>query len=101
MQIKISQRIISILKIILLVLILLSGFGWLNSMVSYKYEVQDTLYAGKPLDEHQKQIIYYISSSKIELIICVVLFVFILFINIANPTFNGRVFYVKKGNQPL
>jgi hypothetical protein len=70
-------------------------------MVSYKYEVQDTLYAGKPLDEHQKQIIYYISSSKIELIICVVLFVFILFINIANPTFNGRVFYVKKGNQPL
>jgi len=80
----------------LLILILLSGFGWINSEVSYRYEVQDTLFAGKPLDEHQKQIIYYISSSKIELIVCTILFVFMLFISAASPTFKGRISYIKR-----
>lgn len=96
MQIKISPRTITIITIILLILMLLSSFGWINSEVSYKYEVQDTLFADKPLDEHQKQIMHYISSSKIELIVCTALFLFMLFISAVNPTFKGRVSYIKR-----
>lgn len=80
---------------------LLFAFGWFNSEVSYKYEVQDTLYSGKPLDEHQKEILYYITSSKIELMCAVVLLIFLLYVCAVRPTFKGRVSYFYNGNDDV
>lgn len=86
--------------IFLSISILLLGFGWINSEVSYTYEVQDTVYSGKSLNEHQKDILYYISSSKIELICCIALLIFALYVINAQPTFKGRISYYdgKKDN---
>ncbi|MEB0261335.1 MULTISPECIES: hypothetical protein [unclassified Mucilaginibacter] len=92
-EIKIKRRWLSLSVIFLVISILLLGFGWINSEVSYKYEVQDTVYSGKPLDERQKDILYYISSSKIELICCVALLVFVLYVINTEPTFKGRLSY--------
>ncbi len=95
-QIKIKRRWISITIALLFVSILLFAFGWANSEVSYKYEVQDTVYSGKPLNQHQKDIIYYITSSQVELIISAALLIFLLFVIVAEPTFKGKVLYYDK-----
>jgi hypothetical protein len=95
-EIKIKRRWLSISAILFVILSLLFAFGWINSEVSYKYEVQDTVYSGKPLDEHQKDILYYIASSKVEFTCCVVLLVLTLYVNGAEPTFKGRVYYTDK-----
>jgi len=92
-EVKIKRRWLSLSVIFLIISILLLGFGWINSEVSYKYEVQDTVYSGKPLDEHQKDILYYISSSKIELICCIALLFFALYVINAEPTFKGMISY--------
>jgi formate hydrogenlyase subunit 3/multisubunit Na+/H+ antiporter MnhD subunit len=92
---RIREKILSITIIILVILALLLGFGWVNTLVSYKYEVQDSQYAGKVLDGHQKEIINAIASSKIEFICCVILLVLVLIIRVFEPTFKGRIYYVE------
>ena len=66
MRIKVSQRTISAFIIILVVFIFLSGFGWVNSEASYKYEVQDTVFAGKPLDNHQKKLSIILIQARLN-----------------------------------
>ena len=97
-EIKIKNRWLSVSTIILSLLSIVFAFGWANSEVSYKYEVQDTVYSGKPLDDHQREILYYIWSSKVELICAVVLLIFILCVSVFKPTFNGRVSYFNSSN---
>nr|WP_294942160.1 hypothetical protein [uncultured Mucilaginibacter sp.] len=77
------------------------GFGYINSRISFKYEVQDSLSGGQTLNEHQKEIIGYINSSKIEFIGCVVLLIAVLIVINSEPSFNGRVSYVNKGEADL
>lgn len=95
-KIKIKNRWLTVSAVLMFILSLLFAFGWVNSEVSYKYEVQDTIYSGKPLDDHQKEILYYITSSKIELMCAVALLIFILCISAFRPTFKGKVSYVSK-----
>ena len=95
-EIKIKRRSLSISAFLLTILSLLFGFGWVNSEVSYKYEVQDAVYSGKHLDGRQKDILYYITSSKVELICCVLLLIFVLYVNEREPRFKGRVSYYDK-----
>ena len=98
-EIKIKRRWLSVSVIVLVAFILLLFFAWINSEVSYKYEVQDELYSGKSLNEHQKDILYYIYSSKLALISCIALLVFALYVINTEPTFNGKVsYYDNKGN---
>ena len=92
---RIREKILSITIIILIILTLLLGFGWLNALGSYKYEVQDSQYVEKELDGHQKEIINAIASSKIEFIYCVILLVLVLIIRVFEPTFKGRIYYVE------
>ncbi|MBC7399438.1 MAG: hypothetical protein H7289_05790 [Mucilaginibacter sp.] len=88
-EIKIKRRWTSTTIIVLILLIFLFGFGWMNSLVSYKYEIQDTVNAGKVLDEHQKEILYWIKSSKVELGCSILLLI------------KGRVsYYDKKTKTP-
>ena len=93
---KITDRMFIITIIILAILLLVFGFGWVNSDVSYKYEVQDTIFAGKALDEHQKDIIHGIILCKIASVSSFVLLVLTLIIHEVEPTFKGRLQYVKK-----
>jgi hypothetical protein len=95
-KIRLSQKILSRAAITFLVLILLSGFGWFNSKVSYKYEVQDTVYAKQPLSQHQKDILVDIVSSKIVFISCIVMLIFTLYLIQVEPTFKGLVYYANK-----
>lgn len=93
---KITDRMFTISIIILAILVLIFGFGWVNSDVSYKYEVQDTLVAGKALDQHQKAIMHGIVFCKMASISCLVLLVLTLIIHEVEPAFKGRIQYVKK-----
>ncbi|NHA06291.1 hypothetical protein G7092_20950 [Mucilaginibacter sp. HC2] len=93
---KITDRMFTITIIILSVLLLVFGFGWVNSDVSYKYEIQDTLVARKALDEHQRDIIHGIIFCKIAAVSSFVLLILTLVIHELEPTFKGRVQYVKK-----
>lgn len=95
-KIRLSQKTLSRTMIALVILILLSGFAWINSMVSYKYEVQDTIYSKQPLDQHQKDIIFDINSSKISFFSFLILLVITLFINEKEPTIKGRLYYRDK-----
>ena len=93
---KITDRMFIITIIILAILLLIFGFGWVNSDVSYKYEVQDSIVAGKALDGHQKDIMHGIIFCKIASISCLALLVLTLIIHEVEPTFKGRVQYLKK-----
>ncbi|WP_184545943.1 hypothetical protein [Mucilaginibacter sp. FT3.2] len=93
---RVTQRMLSVSLIVLVLLILILSFGWINGMVSYKYEVQDAIFAGKSLNQHQKDILNGITSSKVGVIVGVGLLIFVLYINSAEPTLGGRVYYVDK-----
>ena len=97
---KITDRMLSITIVALTILVLIFGFGWVNSDVSYKYEVQDTVVAGNALDENQKDIMHGIAFCKVASISCVILLVLTLIISEAEPTFKGRVHYVRKSSPP-
>jgi hypothetical protein len=97
-ELKIKNRWLTISMITMFILSLLFAFGWFNSEVSYKYEVQDTIYSGKPLDEHQKEILYYITTSKVGLICTGVLLIIIMYISAFRPTFKGRISYPHNRN---
>jgi hypothetical protein len=102
LKIRLSQKILSRTIIVLIVLVLLSGFGWFNSLVSYKYEVEDSVYAKQALNEHQKDIIFDIESMKVGFFCCLLLLVIALFFTAMSPTFNGRIYYQdKKGKADL
>ena len=94
---RLNKRFLSITIVILLLLTLLFGFGYMNSLVSYKYEVQDSQTIGKDptygLDDHQKQIMNDIVNSKIEAIICGTLAFLIIMVVSIEPTFKGRITY--------
>ena len=47
--VKIKRKWLSMSVIFLSISILLLGFGWINSEVSYTYEVQDTVTQENPL----------------------------------------------------
>jgi len=97
-MIKIKSRYINISLITTIVLIILFGYGWINSLVSYKYEVQDSLKPGPQslsgLDAHQLEIINAISFCKYAMIICCAALVGLLIINEKEPSFKGRVKWV-------
>jgi hypothetical protein len=71
----------------------LFGFGFINGQVSYKYEVQDSLYAGKPLDQHQKEILTDLTITKIGAMVSGVLCSILMFLRLNEPDFNGWVTY--------
>jgi len=50
---KLSKRLLTFLNIILLSLLMLFVYGYMNSLVSYKYEVQADEFAGNILNSHQ------------------------------------------------
>jgi ABC-type transport system involved in multi-copper enzyme maturation permease subunit len=93
---KINRRWLRWSVVVLIIMLFIFGFGYINSQISFKYEVQDTLSGGQPLDEHQKEIIGYIHSSKIEFISCVILLAAILVVINSEPTLNRRVSYFGK-----
>ena len=94
---RLRKSLISTAIIISIALIFLSGFGYINSQVSYKYEVQDSQTIGKDpyygLDEHQKQILKDIDNCKTVMIIFLILLVILIPIRLNGPTFNGRITY--------
>ncbi|MBD1364700.1 hypothetical protein IDJ77_12845 [Mucilaginibacter sp. ZT4R22] len=100
MRIRISERAISISLVALAILTLLFAYGYVNSMVSYKYEVQDFQQAGKEasfgLDAHQLYILHGITFCKYAAISCFALLILGLIINEREPTFNGRISYTSK-----
>lgn len=65
-------------------------------MVSYKYEVQDSIHSGETLIQYQKDILQNITISKIAFLSCLALFVSAAFIYIAEPSFKGKIFYYDK-----
>jgi hypothetical protein len=100
MKIRIPTRTSPILIISFAILTLLFGFGDINSMISYKYQVQDFQQAGKPafygLDDEQLSTLHRIILCKCASNSCFVLLVFALIMNEREPTFNGRVSYESK-----
>jgi len=82
--------------IALIILVLLSGFGWFNSLVSYKYEVEDSVYAKQVLDQNQKDILFDIESMKLGFFCCLFLLIFALFFTAILPTLNGCIYYQDK-----
>jgi hypothetical protein len=90
---KINRRWLHLSVIVLVITLFTLGFGYLNSEVSFKYEVQGSITGGQTLDDHQKEIIGYMNSSKIELNVCSVLLIGILIVINAEPTFKGRIAY--------
>ena len=90
---KITERMLSITMIVLTILILFFGFEYVNNLVSYKYEVQDSQQIGKDplygLDEHQIGIMHTITFCKIASISCLVLLV-------VTPQVFGRINFYKK-----
>jgi len=100
MKIKVTERFISVLLVTLAILTLLFAYGYVNSLVSYKYEVQDFQQPGKDqsfgLDAHQVYILNGITFCKYASISCFTLLVLALIVNEREPTFNGRVSYISK-----
>lgn len=100
MKIRITARVISISLIVLAILTLLFAYGYVNSMVSYKYQVQDSQQAGKNpgygLDDEQLSILNSVAFCKYATISCFALLVLALIVNECEPTFNGRLVYVQK-----
>ncbi|WP_183562386.1 hypothetical protein [Mucilaginibacter sp. SP1R1] len=97
---KIRTRTLSIAIIVLTILVLFFAFEYINNLVSYKYEVQDFQQKGKDplygLNEHQIGIIDAITFCKTTSISCLSLLIITLIVRVAEPTFKGRVFYVRK-----
>jgi hypothetical protein len=95
---RIKRHILSVLVVVLFFLTLLTAFGYANSLVSYKYEVQDSQTIGKDplygLDNHQKQIMRDVDDCKIEAISFAILTVISTVIRISKPTFKGRILYI-------
>ena len=100
MKIRISERAISISLVTLAILTLLFAYGYVNSMVSYKYAVEDFQQPGGSalfeLDAHQLSILHSIAFCKYAAIGCLALLVLALIVNEREPTFNGRISYVSK-----
>lgn len=90
---RLSKRLISTLIIILILLTLLFSYGYVDSSVSYKYEVQADQYAGLVLNNHQKEIIKDITDSKDETLACIILMIAAIVISINEPTFKGKIIY--------
>jgi hypothetical protein len=90
---RLSKRLLSTLIIILILLTLLFSYGYVDSRVSYKYEVQTDEYAGLVLNNHQKEIIKDITSSKDETLACIILMIAAIVISINEPTFKGKIIY--------
>jgi hypothetical protein len=93
---KINRRWLRWSVVILVIILFIFGLGYINGQISFKYEVQDSLSSGRPLDEHQKEIIGYIHSSKIEFFSCVILLVAILVVINSEPTFKRKISYFGK-----
>jgi hypothetical protein len=96
---------LSITLIVFTILTLLFAYGYVNSMVSYKYQVQDFQQAGKDslygLDEEQLSIMHAIVFCKIAAIVSFVLLILKLIVNETEPTFNGRECYISKNNSSV
>ena len=73
-----KNKIINVLLIILPILCLLFGFGYINSLVSYKYEVEDSLLSNTPLTTYQKDIVDGIFINKILTIITFILLIILI-----------------------
>lgn len=89
----IRRRLLIILTAAFLLLSLLSAFSYANSLVSYKYEVQDTLVDSKPLNQHQEDILNDITVSKTEAITFGALCGLMILLMTVEPTFKGRISY--------
>jgi len=92
---KVSKRLLNITLITLALLALLFVFGYVNSLVSYKYEVEDYIHSSKTLDAHQHQIINDIANCKLYSFLCFGLFMLLFFVRLKKPALNGRLVYTK------
>lgn len=92
---KLSKRFLTFLNIVLLSLLVLFVYGYMNGLVSYKYEVQADEFAGNILNDHQREILAYISSSKTGAFICFVFFMVTFIAKVYTPDFKGKIVYVK------
>jgi len=91
---KLSKRLLSVLNISLLALCIMFAYVYMNSLVSYKYEVQADEFAGNILNGHQREILAYITSSETWAFVCLGLFLVTFIIKVSQPNFKGRVEYV-------
>ena len=92
---KLSERLLTFLNLIILSLFLFFVYGYLNGLVSYKYEVQADEFAGNILNGHQREILEYVSSNETGLWICLALLLTIFVILISRPNFKGKIVYVR------
>lgn len=99
MKIRIPTRTVSILIVAFAMLTLLFGFGYINSLVSYKYEVQEAQLSAKSssgLNTHDFSILWNIVFYKYAAMVSGVLLVLGLITHECEPSFNGRVSYKSK-----
>lgn len=92
---KLSKRLLSALNLLLLCLLVLFVYGYLNSLVSYKYKVQSDQFAGNILSGHQREILNYISSNRRGSLICLIFFLVTFIINVTQPKLWGKIIYVR------
>jgi hypothetical protein len=92
---RLSKRLLTLLNILLLSLLVLFVYGYMNGLVSYKYEVQTDEFAGNILNSHQREILDYLSSSKTDILICFIFFLATFIIKVYTPNFRGKIIYVK------
>ncbi|MBS1531092.1 MAG: hypothetical protein JSU01_12350 [Bacteroidetes bacterium] len=90
---KLSKRLLTVLNILLLALCIIFAYAYMNSLVSYKYEVQADEFAGNILNGHQREIISYITSSETWAFVCLGCFLVTFIIKVSQPSFHGRITY--------
>ena len=92
-MIRIKRRWLKISTILLFLFALVFAFLHVNCLVSYKYEVQDSLHAYKKLTKYQQDIVDGIGEGTLGMYACGLL----LFINLVvlgiEPKFKDRVDY--------
>ena len=91
---KLSKRLLSVLNIVLLALCVIFIYSYLNSLVSYRYEVQSDEFAGNILNGHQREILHYITSSETWSLVCLGFFLVTFIIKVSQPSFHGRITYI-------
>jgi hypothetical protein len=92
---KLSKRLLSVLSFMLLALCVLFVYNYLNTLVSYKYEVQADEFAGNILNGHQREILDYISSTKTWSLVCLIFFLITFIVKVYTPNFRGKIVYVR------
>ena len=94
LDMKIKKRLLTTLIVVSILLTLTFVYAHVNSMVSYKYEVEDSLNSGRPLKKHQIEIIADVRNTKIAYIAFGPIFILTLSFRLGTPNFGGRITYI-------